>query len=182
MASYLIIYGTGEGQTAKVATHIETTLEVMEHDVTVTDIEDLDDTVDVAVYDAVLVGSSIHAGKHHTKVLDFLRQHVDDLESLSSGFFQVSLSSAGDDEAKATAAGYVESLIESTGWQPDRIGQFGGALRYSEYGFLKRSMMRRLVGRAMGTTDTSRDYEFTDWDEVTAFTEDFVTIVEASQA
>lgn len=53
-----------------------------------------------------------------------------------TAFFRVSPSSATE-EGRAAAASYVEAFIEDTGWHTDRIGQFGDALRYSEYSFLK---------------------------------------------
>jgi menaquinone-dependent protoporphyrinogen oxidase len=94
----------------------------------------------------------------------------------------VSLSSAVDDEKRrAEAAGYVEDLVAGTGWNPDRIGLFGGALRYSKYGFLKRLLIKRIAKTATGDTDTSRDYEYTDWDEVDAFAADFAGFVETRQ-
>jgi menaquinone-dependent protoporphyrinogen oxidase len=53
---------------------------------------------------------------------------------------------------------------------------FGGALCYRQYGFLKRLMMKRIVRDKPGnlSTDTSRDHEYTDWDEVKRFAEDFL--------
>lgn len=50
-----------------------------------------------------------------------------------------------------------------------------GALRYSQYGFIKRHMMKR-ISRDMGNpdTDTSRDYEYTDWNDVRHFDEGFL--------
>ncbi|HSJ13546.1 MAG TPA: hypothetical protein VK939_03970, partial [Longimicrobiales bacterium] len=46
----------------------------------------------------------------------------------------------------------------------------GGALRYSEYGVLKRLMMKH-IARSHGLSgDTSRDHELTDWDRVRSFT------------
>lgn len=58
------------------------------------------------------------------------------------------------------------------------MAAFGGALRYSEYGFLTRLVMKRIAADATGDTDASRDYEYTDWDEVESFAADFVEYVE----
>jgi menaquinone-dependent protoporphyrinogen oxidase len=133
----------------------------------------------VEAFDAVLVGSSIHVGKHQPAVETFVREHRDALGACPTGFFQVSLSSATDDEARrAEAANYVEAFVEATDWHPDRIGLFGGALRYSEYGFLKRLLMKQIAKDATGDTDTARDYEYTDWAEVEAFARDFAAFVE----
>lgn len=52
----------------------------------------------------------------------------------------------------------------------DRIGRFGGALRFSEYGFLKRLMMKRIASDLLDETRApADDVEFTDWDAVDAF-------------
>jgi menaquinone-dependent protoporphyrinogen oxidase len=41
-----------------------------------------------------------------------------------------------------------------------------GALRYSRYPLPLRWFMRRIAKQAGGDTDTSRDYEYTDWGRV----------------
>ena len=66
------------------------------------------------------------------------------------------------------------TFVQETGWQPGKVGKFAGALVYRRYGRVKRWLMKLVVKRAGGDTDTSRDYEYTDWDAVTRFTEDFL--------
>lgn len=174
MASILIVFGTGEGQTAKVAEQIGRHLDELGHTVEAIDIKQLPDGLNITGYDAVLVGASIHMGKHQKGIKSLIRDHREDLSVLPSGFFQVSLSAAIDDEShQAEAMGYIDELIEDTGWHPDRIAVFGGALRYSEYGFITRSLMKSIAKRETGDTDTSRDYEYTDWEEVRRFSEEF---------
>ena len=179
MASVLVSFGTGEGQTATVAERIAERLAARGHDPTVIDTSELPSDLAIADFDAVLVGSSIHVGEQHPAVTSFVTDNRDILDTRPTGFFQLSLSSATDDpERRAEAAGYVETFLEKTGWQPDRVGLFGGALRYSKYGFLKRLLMKRIAKEATGDTDTSRDYEYTDWQEVETFANDFAAFVE----
>ena len=179
MGSFLILYGTGEGQTAKVSTRLADAIKSRGHDVTTRDVEDVSEGFSVSEFDAVLVGSSIHAGRHHRGIRTFITEHRADLQNRPTALFQVSLSSAEEDpERRAEAASYVDDLLEETDWSPDRIGLFGGALRYSKYGFLKRLVMKQIAGRKKGNVDTSRDYEYTDWEEVSAFGNDFVAFVE----
>lgn len=183
MASVLVLFGTGEGQTSKVADRIRTTLTDRGHDITTVDVEEIPDGTELDAFDAVLIGSSIHVGKHHAAIQEFVRTNSEVLNTLMTAFFQVSLSSAVDDhERRAEAARYVDELLEDSGWHPDKIGLFGGALRYSKYGFLKRLMLKRIARDATGDVDTSRDYEYTDWDEVDAFTADFAAFVEGRLA
>lgn len=46
---------------------------------------------------------------------------------------------------------------------------FAGALLYQNYHPLLRWIMKRIARKAGGGTDTSRNYEYTDWGEVEAF-------------
>lgn len=176
MAHILVAYGTGEGQTAKVAERIDAVLQARGHDPTTVDVGERPD-VDVEGFDAVLVGASIHAGKHQTTVRSFVSDELDVLEAVPTAFFQVSLSSATE-EGQEQAAGYVEGFIEETGWHPDRIGKFGGALRFSEYGFLKRLLMKQIVKRTMEDVEAAGDTELTDWAAVEAFANDVGAFVE----
>jgi menaquinone-dependent protoporphyrinogen oxidase len=179
MATFSIVYGTGEGQTAKVAERIGTAIRERGHDATVRDVTDADPATVFDGADAILVGSSIHVGTHTDAIRSFVATNTERLQSLPTAFFQVSLSSAADDpDRQAEAARYVTEFTDETGWNPDRIGLFGGALRYSKYGFLKRLLMKRIASDATGDTDTSRDYEYTDWDEVDAFAADVSSFVE----
>ncbi|ELY57055.1 flavodoxin domain-containing protein [Natronolimnohabitans innermongolicus] len=180
MATFLVLYGTGEGQTEKVATRIGDVLIDRGHEVTTVDANEVSPEFAIDDFDAVLVGASIHAGKHQPSVREFVTATRDSLATKPTAFFQVSLSSA-DEGGKAQAAGYVEEFIEATDWNPDRIGLFGGALRYTEYGFLKRLVMKQIAKRnvtEMPDADSAGDIEFTDWDEVEAFAADVAAFVE----
>ena len=111
MASFLVYYGTGEGQTAKVADRIIGALTDRGHDAT--GVNAMKEPADLAVeeYDSVLVGTSIHAGKHQQSVTDFVTANRDILSTRPAAFFQVSLSSATE-EGEKQAAGYVEAFLD----------------------------------------------------------------------
>jgi len=47
-----------------------------------------------------------------------------------------------------------------------QVTSFAGALLYRRYNPVIRLLMRFIVGAAGGETDTSRDYEYTDWKAV----------------
>lgn len=177
MASFLVIYGTGEGQTSKVADRIVGELIDRGHDARAVDAGDPTSDVSIDDVDAIIVGASIHVGKHQSAVVEFVRANREALAPLPTAFFQVSLSSATE-EGRAQAAGYVDAFVEETGWHPDRTGLFGGALRYSEYGFLKRLMMKQIVKKQLPDAPTTGDVEFTDWREVEAFAADVAAFVE----
>ncbi|WP_396612172.1 flavodoxin domain-containing protein [Haloferax sp. S1W] len=179
MTSILVAYGTKEGQTEKIAEYIETVLEERGHKATVLSVNDFPAETAVTDFDAVFVGSSIHMGKHVKKVSRFVKENREAIEARPNAFFQVSLSSAfPSEENDAHVAEYIAEFVEETGWEPDRIGAFGGALRFSEYGFFTRMIMKRIARDTIGETDASQDHEYTDWDEVEAFAADVAAIVE----
>ena len=177
MASILVCYGTGEGQTEKVADRLADELTARGHDPTTVNVKTVGSDLDVADVDAVLVGASIHFGRRQKAVRKFVTANCDVLVTKPTGFFQVSGASADQDGA-ADATTYVEQFVEATNWRPDRIGLFGGAIRFLEYGFLLGALMKRVVKSGFPEVDASGDVEFTDWESVEAFADAFATFVE----
>lgn len=173
MKKIFLTYGTTEGQTAKIADFIADVLRAHGHDVTMIDVKDTADTIPDG-YDAVIVGASIHMAKHDKHVVDFVGKNQDALARMPSAFFSVSLAAHGD---TTEAEGYVDQFEQETGWQPDKVALFGGALLYTQYGFIKRHMMKKIAGDKPGNlgTDLSRDYVYTEWDGVKRFAEHFAT-------
>ncbi|SFB78950.1 menaquinone-dependent protoporphyrinogen oxidase [Halobiforma haloterrestris] len=178
MTRVLVAYGSSEGQTAAVAERIADVLESDGHEPTLVDLGHSSADLESAEYDGAIVGASIHAGAHQRYVAEFVRDHRETLNRLPSAFYSVSLSAASEDEeSQAAAEELLEGFLEETGWDPDGTLSVAGALRYSEYGLLKRFMMRRIASEESGDTDTSRDYEYTDWEDVESFAREFSTLV-----
>jgi menaquinone-dependent protoporphyrinogen oxidase len=171
VATISICYGTTDGQTAAVAGHIAHVVEDLGHQAHVVDLKTL--TADaLAGADAVLVGASIHVNRHVPYVTDLVRAHREALHVLPSAFFSVSLSAYGD---PAQAAAYIEEFCAETGWHPAGVIAVAGALRYTSYGLVKRQVMKQVARDKGLSTDTGTDAIYTDWNAVTAFTEQFVT-------
>jgi menaquinone-dependent protoporphyrinogen oxidase len=123
-------------------------------------------------FDAVIVGGPIHVGKHDASLAKFVRSHLAELEAKPSAFFSVSLS-ASSEKTLPDAQRVVDQFFTDTGWHPAQMALFGGAVLYTKYGFLKRHAMRHIVGSQGGETDTSRDFDYTDWEAVEHFARDF---------
>jgi len=175
-----IPYATSEGQTAKIAEYIVDVIRAQGHEAHAMDIKASGDSVPGG-YDGVIVGASIHMGKHDKSVSDYVRKNRVALERLPSALFSVSLAAHGDTEE---AESYVERFEKETGWRPARVALFGGALLYTQYGFLKRHLMKKIARGKPGSlgTDTSRDYVYTEWDGVKRFAEDFLEDVVSGEA
>jgi menaquinone-dependent protoporphyrinogen oxidase len=171
MARIYIPYGTTEGQTAKIAQYISDVVQAHGHHAETADIKQSGYAIPDG-YDAVIVGASVHLGKHEDYVRDFVRANSDVLKRLPSALFSVSLAAHGDTE---NAESYVENFEAETGWRPAQVGLFGGALLYTQYGFIKRHVMKKIASdKGTLDTDTSRDYVYTEWDGVKRFAEDFL--------
>ena len=180
MSTVLIAYGTTEGQTAKIADVIAEVLREKGHETDAVDVRALADTVP-AGQDAVIIGASIHMGKHDKHVVELVQKNLDVLSRLPSAFFSVSLAAHGDAEE---SAGYVAQFEQETGWQPDKVAMFGGALLYTQYGFFKRHLMKKIASDKPGHLglDLSRDYVYTEWDAVKRFAEHFADQLQTTSA
>ena len=179
MARVAVIYGTTEGQTATIAERVAGALADAGHDPALLHAAHLPAGFEIEASDGVVVGASVHVGRHQQYVTRFVREHAAVLNGMPSAFFSVSLTAAaGTDEAHETARGLLEEFLTETGWEPDTTTVFPGALRYSEYGLLTRYAMRRIAKQYGEDTDTSRDYEYTDWDAVDRFATEFAGLLE----
>ena len=173
MAKVLIVYGTTEGQTAKVAQHIADAGRRLGHDVSVHYAPEVTEE-DLEAFDAVIVGASLHEGRYQRAVRSFIDRHKAFLASRPSAFFSVSLAAASRDAKEREEARRIATdFMTHAGWAPKRIESFAGALKYTQYSWLKRTVMKYIAAKEGGDVDTSRDFEYTNWNEVTRFAEDF---------
>jgi menaquinone-dependent protoporphyrinogen oxidase len=179
MAKLAIIYATSEGQTRKIAEHIAGVARGHGHTVEVVDVKQVPKGFALEVFDAAIIGASIHAGQYPAAIVDFCQRQRPYLSRTPSAFYTVCLT-AKDETPAATAQvhQYISQFQQATGWQPAKVGIFAGALLYRQYGFLKRFVMRRIAKGQGGETDTSRDWEYTDWAAVTRFAEDYFAAVD----
>jgi menaquinone-dependent protoporphyrinogen oxidase len=192
MKPVAILYATREGHTRRIAEHIAGALRARGLPADVLDVVALSGLFSPERHAAVLLAASVHGGHHEPEMIAFVKRHRDELESVPSAFVSVSLSEATvEDEARdpgvRRAAGdevraMIKAFFESTGWHPGWAKPVAGALLYSHYGAFKRFVMKRVVGRAGGPTDTSRDYEFTDWVELDRFVDEFAAELKAEAA
>ena len=179
----LIVYGSTHGQTAKIASRIADVLADRGHLVSCTRAEEMSPAVPRDRYAGVIVGASLHVGRHQRAVERFAAAHAATLNSMPSAFFSVSASAASsDEESRAGAQRCVDRFVAITGWRPRRVAMIAGAIAYTKYNPFIRWMMKRISRRAGGATDTSRDHEYTDWGQVAHFAEDFAAMLDEARA
>ncbi len=174
MAKALIVYGTTEGQTAKVAQHLADVGRNAGDSVDVVPAQELGEDPQLENYAAVLVGASVHEGRYQSDVAKFVKRHREWLAARPSGFFSVSLAAASHNpEEVADVQRIIDAFTSDRGWKPTMTASFAGALKYTQYNWLKRALMKHIAKKEGGDTDTAHDYEYTDWSQVTRFGEAF---------
>ena len=176
-----VFYATTEGQTRRIAERLVATFREKGFVSRALDVASSDaDCIDWGHVRAAVVGASLHGSRHQGAATAFVRQHAADLNARSSAFFSVSLAAGSPTPAeRADAAQLAANFPAEAGWHPQRIVCVAGQLAYTQYGFLTRFIMKRIARRRGAPTDTSRDYEFTNWDDVAHLADGIVRKVAA---
>ena len=179
----LIAFGSTDGQTARIAEYLAQVIRGQGCEADPVDVR-RSDALRPEGYDGVIVGASVHMGKHQRWVRNYIRENRAALERLPSAFFSVSLAAEDDREAgRQEVARYLGEFARDTGWRPRKVAVFAGALLYTRYGFFTRWIMRK-IARSKGSPDldTSRDYVYTDWVSVKRFAREFLATVAPKEA
>ncbi|MBF2709680.1 flavodoxin domain-containing protein [Flavobacterium soyangense] len=136
----LILYGTTEGQTRKIAHFMEVFFQNAGYQVTIAD--STANPPSPKEFDAILIGSSIHMHKYHTAINHYIKKHVEDLNLMPGAFFSVSLAAASEmEEEHLEVQKITNEFLEQTGWKPLMTTQIAGALKYTEYDYFKRQFV-----------------------------------------
>jgi menaquinone-dependent protoporphyrinogen oxidase len=174
----VVFYATREGHTRKIAERIAADLRLRGAAVDVFDVRDAD-SPDWSRYSIACLAASVHIGHHEREMIAFAKTHRDTLARLGAAFVSVTLSEAGAEDprrtaeerrtAAADAQRMIDVFVKETGWRPEHALPVAGALVYSRYNFLVKFLMKRIARKAGAPTDTSRDYEFTNWTALDRF-------------
>jgi len=174
----LIVFATSYGQTRRIAERISVVLEEREIEVDILDAKDNTPLLGLATWDAVIVGASIIARGHQPAARRFITRNLDDLNRMPSAFFSV-CASAGSAHAQNREAAQTlrADFLAEVGWHPSLAASFAGAINFTEYNWLLRAYMKYASKLNGGSTDTSRNHEYTDWNQVDAFASKVAALV-----
>ena len=175
MPKVLVCYASTEGQTKKLALALRHEL-VDDADFTLLEADEAF-ALPLGNYDAFVLAASVHHWQHQSSMVNFVRDNLDLLTEKPSCFLSLSLSAAlPDQEHQAEARSYMERFFEQTNWQPNVSLCVAGALRYKEMDYLRQTLAKLILERTLGTTDVdfSKDYDFTDYEEVYDFVRGFL--------
>ncbi|MCB0113105.1 MAG: pentapeptide repeat-containing protein [Caldilineaceae bacterium] len=135
----LVAYASASGSTAEVAEAIGGVLRQM--DVTV-DVQNVADVKYLRVYDAVVVGSSIHGGRWLAEAIQFIEQFKRDLAGLPVAYFTTCLTMAKDDEeSRRIVLSYMDPVLRlAPDIKPVGLGLFAGSLTDQQSLTMKRDV------------------------------------------
>jgi menaquinone-dependent protoporphyrinogen oxidase len=174
MSRILILYGTTDGHTTKIATKLGETFRALGCDATVAHAGRVATDAWPERYDGIVVAASIHMGSYQRPVRRWVQAHAAQLSRIPSAFLSVCLAVLEQrPEVHQEVQDIILRFLRRTGWRPTVVKPVAGAVPYTRYGWLKRRIMRRMVARVSGDTDTTRDYEYTDWEDLDAFAREF---------
>jgi menaquinone-dependent protoporphyrinogen oxidase len=173
MSRILIVYGTSHGQTRKIAYRMADMVAALGVN-PVTREAGRAGELHAADYDAAIILASLHAGGYQRGVTRWIEANAPALRTRPTAFVSVCLAILEKDPAaRHQAAAIAEQFVLRHAWRPGEIRIVAGALPYTRYGWLTKLIMRRIAAKAGGDTDTTRDFEYTDWNAVEEFTTTF---------
>ncbi len=128
MSRILIVFGTTDGQTAKIAQAIGERLRSKGHTTTVVDAGSA--TPDPSEHDATVVAASIHAGGYQRHVVRWVSKHAATLNRMPAAFVSVCLGVLQHDpKVDEDLQRMLEAFFRQTRWQPVETKIVAGALR-----------------------------------------------------
>jgi len=74
-----------------------------------------------------------------------------------------------------------DRFLAETGFQPDLSACIAGTIKYTRYNVILRWYMKRASRMNVGSTDTTRDHEYTNWEQVAAFARQFATMMKSQE-
>lgn len=171
----LILFSSRDGQTREIASYIANTIKGR----TASDVINIlrAQDIDWAQYDRVLIGASVRYGHFHPAVAKFVKVNQAALQQRVSGFFSVNLTARKADKRTPQTNAYTRKFLLHSPWQPDCCAVFAGALRYPRYSWFDRVMIQLIMRMTGGETDATKEVEYTDWQQVRRFADEFAQTV-----
>ena len=169
----LVAYATSEGHTRHIANRVAHWLRNRGYRLEVCD-SARPQIIKPGEFDGFIVLGSVHFGRHQRILVRFVTANAKVRRESPSAFISVCGAEAqAGEEGKIEARGYIRKFNQETGWQPTLAIPIGGALLYTKYNFIIRAVMKSISQRSGLPTDTTRDYDLTDWAALESFVKPF---------
>ena len=167
----LIIYSTTDGQTKKICE----TLKEHSIDKNFYEIISLEEAFnkEIKKYEKIIIGASIRYGRHNPKIYEFIKMNKEVLEKKKSAFFSVNVVARKSEKNTPDTNPYIMKFLKKSEWQPKKLGVFAGKIDYPRLSFINKIAIRLIMFITKGPTNTNNTYEFTDWQRVKKFINEF---------
>ena len=166
MKKILLAYSTVDGHTKTICEKILSYSETSQ-----VDILPIDSSINIKDYDTVVIGASIRYGKYREEIFEFIKENEELLNSKDNAFFSVNVVARKENKNKPETNPYLIKFLNKISWQPKILDVFAGKIDYPKYKFLDKYAIKFIMWITKGPTDTSKVYEFTDWNRVKSFAE-----------
>lgn len=175
MANILVLYASKFGQTQKISNFICDEILKLGHTATLLSIDDAFRSPIYNDYDSVIIGAPLYGGRFPNAIKKWIKTHRNDLYKRDCAFFAVCLSVLEKDKkTQIELKSRLMRFFDICQWSPQRWQIFAGALNYSKYNFFYKFLLKRILKEKGGDTDSSKDYDYTDWPAVSFFVSEFV--------
>ncbi len=166
MTKILIIHSSVDGHT----THICERIRSVRNDLDI-DIISLSKTKNISLnkYEMIVIGASIRYGKYRKELFKFIDENLNAIHSKNNAFFSVNVVARKAEKNSTDTNPYIEKFLLKTSWKPKIIDVFAGKIEYPKYNLFDRSIIKFIMWITNGPTDTSKNFEFTDWSKVEKF-------------
>ena len=168
MAKVLILYSTTDGHTVEICKRLQAVIEPTGDSVEIRDLA-ATPTLDGLGFDKIVLGASIRYGKHQKLVNEFIAKNQATLESVPNALFSVNVVARKPEKNTPETNPYLQKFLRKIDWQPQNLGVFAGKIDYPSLGPFDRTMIRFILWMGKGPTDTTKAFEFTNWDKVEEF-------------
>ncbi len=167
MKKMLVLYSTVDGQTLKIIKAIQDVVE-SDYQCEVVNIAECQH-IDISIFDKVVIGGSVRYGHLNKTLYQFVEKHKTDLDKADNSFFCVNLTARKAEKNTPETNAYMQAFLAKSNWVPKNQAVFAGALLYSKYNWWQTLIIQMIMRITGGSTDKSKDIEFTDWLKVEKF-------------
>ena len=169
---FLIVYATVDGHTRRIAEFIKDRIEAKGVGTRFLAAGGRVRDLHLGDYTGFIAASPVHQQTHAEDLIAFLKAHAAETGGVPSALVSVSLSAAFPD-GRSEAQGYVDRLVTATGWQPTAVQLAAGAVGFDSYDYFQEQIIRPVVLKDRAPDVIEGDHDFTDWEALGAFVDDF---------
>jgi menaquinone-dependent protoporphyrinogen oxidase len=167
MEKTLITYSTVDGQTKRISERLAKLATQSRVDVL-----PISNQINLDSYKTIIIGASIRYGKYRNEVFNFIENNIHTLNVKKNAFFSVNVVARKPEKSAPETNPYLIKFLGKINWKPKNLGVFAGKIEYPKYKFIDKYAIKFIMWLTKGPTDTSKTYEFTDWNKVGDFARD----------